>query len=143
MYVFIFSMKEKEIESIKTSKDEQWIWIGSNPERINDYIWNGEVLSALLQRTVSLCIMNLLPSLEIEGGTSLLHVLSYDPANEDQMSSLMDLFQEGFDPNKKDELGYTFLELRPAEAKLSVAIYRVLYAKNMLYFILRKQILEA
>lgn len=103
------------------------MWVRSQPKFINDFIFNGEVLGALIQRVKTLeCIQysNLDSILIRMRGTTLLHKLSQYPLNDDQMTSIMDILQEEkIRPDTTDRNGYTFLELSPVEERLSIKIY--------------------
>ena len=103
------------------------MWVRSQPKFINDFIINGEVLGALIQRvkTLEWIQYSKLDSILIRmRGTTLLHKLSQYPLNDDQMTSIMDILQEeGIRPEAKDRNGYTFLELSPVEERLSIKIY--------------------
>ena len=84
------------MENIKTSKDEEWAWIKSEPTFIHDFIWNGEILGAVIQRTKKLGSQYSLINAKLleSEGTTLLHKLSHHPLNKDQME-IFDGFTNG------------------------------------------------
>ena len=113
------------MENIRASKDTEWVWITSQPKFIIDFLHNGEVLGALVQRTKKMCHESVLNDKVIElRGTTILHKLSQFPLNDDQMTSIMDILKiKEIDPSIKDANGHTFLELSPIVDKLSRRIY--------------------
>ena len=87
------------MEHIRASKDVEWAWISSQPKFIIDFIYNGEVLGALFQRTNKMSfVYSVLKErvhsvlndeiLELEK-TTILHKLSQCPLNDDQMTTIL------------------------------------------------------
>ena len=93
----------------------------------NIWIKHTEILAAVLQRIAKnnekeLHSVAKIFDEEFTGEYAILHLLSKDPLNEEQMVSIMDMLQHGVKPDKKNDKNQTFLETSSIKLKLILKI---------------------
>ena len=115
--------KARIIQYIKESEKKQWEWIVENPSQVIYFYDNVEVLAAVMLklRSLDLSISFLKNHLD-QSKNTILHKLSVQPLNSDQITAVMDMLQEGVKPDHKNDQKKTFLELSPIKRRLSARI---------------------
>ena len=114
--------KEKMIEYITDSLEDQWKWMRSNPNEILSFSDDGDIFTLVLKKAKQInAPMNKFFGVSkiYSNGNTILHQLSKDPLSDTQMDLVMTILeQKDFKPDVKNNDGKTFLELSPIHQKL-------------------------